>query len=82
MTFKALHSKAPHHQNDMLIPYEPQLNLRSLSGSLPVIPPTRFVTKGDQSFSVHAPKLWNSLPAHHGQANSVEALRYLLITHF
>lgn len=60
--FKALHGMAPIYISELLSCYSPQRSLRSSSLLLLNIPNSRLKTKGDRSFSVYAPKLWNTLP--------------------
>ena len=42
---------------------------------------SRFVTKGDRSFAVLAPKLWNALPEKIRLADSVTSFKSLIKTH-
>lgn len=62
LTFKALHGLAPSYLSDLLCPYSPARPLRSSELGLLSIPRFRLTTVGGRSFSVNAPKLWNSLP--------------------
>ncbi len=60
--FKALHGLAPIYISELLSFYSPQRSLSSSVQLLLNVPKSRLKTKGDRSFSVYAPKLWNTLP--------------------
>ncbi|XP_028272710.1 uncharacterized protein LOC114443003, partial [Parambassis ranga] len=62
--FKSLHGLAPQYLSDMLQPHCPARSLRSADQSLLVVPKTQRIRRGDRSFSVAGPKLWNKLPLH------------------
>ena len=62
ITFKALHGQAPIYITDLLTRYNPTRTLRSSNQNLLLEPKSKTVTHGDRTFSVAAPKLWNSLP--------------------
>lgn len=62
ITFKALHGQAPIYITELLTKYNPTRTLRSCNRSLLLEQKSKTVTNGDRSFSVAAPKLWNSLP--------------------
>ena len=81
VTFKALHGLSPGYIFDMLVPYSPTRALRSAGKGLLTIPESRLATKGDRSFSVLAPKLWNALPEQIRLADTVPSCKSLLKTH-
>ncbi len=60
--FKALQGRAPIYILERLRFYSPQRSLRSSAQLLLNVPKCRLKTKGDRSFSVYAPKRWNTLP--------------------
>jgi len=62
LTFRALHGQAPQYIADMLCTYSPGRALCSSGQSLLMVPKTRYKTRGDLSFQVVAPSLWNALP--------------------
>ena len=62
LTFRALHGQTPQYIADLLLPYSPNLPLRSSNQILLCIPRTHFKTRGDRAFQAVAPKLWNALP--------------------
>ncbi len=62
LTFKSLHGLAPTYLSDLLSPYTPSRLLRSSGGELLCVPRSRLSSMGGRSFSVMAPKVWNSLP--------------------
>ncbi len=61
LTFKALQGKAPIYLSNLLS-YRDARPSRSSNKFLLNVPRTKCVTFGDRSFSVYAPKLWNSIP--------------------
>ena len=81
LTFKALHDLSPNYISDLLVPYRPTRTLRSAGKGLLTIPESRLASKGDRSFSVLAPKLWNELPEELRLADSVTHFKSLLKTH-
>ena len=60
-TYKALHGSAPSYPSEMLQPYKSTRTLRSNELQLLHVPraPCGY---GDRSFTVAAPRLWNSIP--------------------
>ena len=81
LTYKALHNRAPSYLSDLLIPYKPSRTLRSSSAGLLTVPPSKLHGYGDRAFSRLAPRLWNSLPSHIQQANSVSTFKSKLKTY-
>ena len=81
LTFKALHDLSPSYVTEMLVAYCPNQPLQSVGKGLLAIPKSRLATKGDRSFSVLAPKLWNALPEQIMLADSVASFKSLLKTH-
>ena len=80
ITFKARLGLAPSYVTEMLTPYEPVRSLRSSGGGLLAVPKSRLKSKGDQAFSVIAPRLWNDLPEEIRLAESVTFFKSLLKT--
>lgn len=62
LTFKALNGLAPPYLAGLLHNYSPVRSLRSAEQGPLSVPRYRLSTAGGQSFSIAAPKLWNSLP--------------------
>lgn len=62
LTFRALHGQMPQYIVDLLLPYSPNLTLRSSDEILLTIPRTHFKTRGDRGFQAVAQKIWNALP--------------------
>ena len=81
LTYKALHSLGPSYLTSLLNPRPMVRSLRSNNHLLLQVPRSRSVRFGDCSFSVYAPKLWNSLPLCIRLANSVSSFKSLLKTH-
>ena len=73
LTYKALHNLAPSYLCDLLQEYTPSRSLRSTSAGLLCIPTSRLITMGARSFSCSAPRLWNSLPPHIKQSDTLES---------
>ena len=77
--FKCLHGEGPEYLSDLLVSYHPTRGLRSSSQCNLVVP--RSVSKaGDRAFGVFAPKLWNELPMHLKNVDSILSFRKLLKT--
>ena len=63
IVYKTLHDQAPVYVKNMLTPYLASRSLRSTGTGLLYEPHFRTKQYGARSFSVYAPKLWNSLSA-------------------
>jgi len=61
ITFKTLQNQQPSYLFDLIIPYIPTRNLRSLDKFMLTVPDIRSAN-GRRSFSFAAPSIWNSLP--------------------
>ena len=61
LTYKTLHSRKPYYLFQLLNPYVPTRNLRSLDKSLLTVPVIRSAN-GRRSFAFAAPTIWNPLP--------------------
>ncbi len=77
-TFKALNGLAPHYLCSLLLPYSPPRSLQSSDSRRPSVSP---LFHGGRSFSVVAPKLWNSLPRSLCLAISLSEFESLVKTH-
>lgn len=71
--FKYLNGLAPLYLSNLLQPYVPSRSLRSADQSLLTVPKTKRIA---------GPKLWNELPLHVRQANSLPIFKLLLKTHY
>ncbi|XDV22173.1 hypothetical protein PO909_027128, partial [Leuciscus waleckii] len=80
LTFRALNGQSPQYIADLLLPYSPGRALRSSGQSLLFVPKTRYKTRGDRSFQVVAPRLWNALPLSLRVADSVDSFKKQLKT--
>ena len=78
LTYKALHGLAPTDLSDLVLPYIP--TLRSQDAGLLIVPRISKQT-GGRAFSYRAPFLWNGLPTHVRDADSVSTFKSLLKTH-
>ena len=80
LTIQCLHNMAPSYLQELLNKYTPTRNLRSSQKNLlecPVLG-TRFY--GEHTFSFGGPLLWNAVPLHLKEANSVNNFKSLLKT--
>ena len=78
LTFQCLHNVAPSYLQELLKKYTPVRSLRSSQKNLlecPVLG-TRFY--GERAFSFGGPLLWNAVPLHLKEANSVNNFKSLL----
>ena len=82
LTYKAINGLAPSYVTRLLSPYVPGRKLRSSSQGLLTTPKSNTATYGDRAFSIAAPRLWNSLPYHIRNAQSVSHFKSLLKTYF
>ena len=81
LTFKALHGMAPVYIADLIQVYRKERTLRSNSDNLLVIPKGSHSKSGDKSFAFAAPTLWNNLPRHCRDADTLECFKSRLKTH-
>ena len=82
LTWKARNNMAPSYISELLTPYIPPRTLRSSDKCLLETPRTSSTSLGDRAFSVAAPVLWNSLPLHLRQTNSLYKFKTGLKTFF
>ena len=75
-----MHCEGPLYLSDLHIFYKPARNLRSSNDQQLCIPKSKLATYGDRSFSVIAPKLWNSLPMHIKDCDSIPNFKKKLKT--
>ena len=81
LVFSALHELAPKYIQDLVIPYSPNRNLRSADQCLLVVPRYNLEGYDRRAFSVSGPALWNSLPEHIRQSDTLVKFKTLLKTH-
>ncbi|CDQ93976.1 unnamed protein product [Oncorhynchus mykiss] len=74
LTYKALHGPAPTYLSDLVLPYIPTRTLRSQDAGLITVSRISKQTAGGRAFSFRALFLWNGLPVHVRDANSVSTL--------
>ena len=79
--YKALHGLAPSYIQDLVQVYEPARSLRSGCQRKLRVPITHLSSFGDRSFAYAAPTLWNHLPSHVQQAESLDIFKKHLKTH-
>ena len=71
LCFKCLKKTAPIYLQELIQPYIPSRSLRSASRSLLREPSTIARKLGRRAFSFYAPKMWNSLPEHLRDIDSI-----------
>ncbi|XP_071239453.1 uncharacterized protein [Salvelinus alpinus] len=81
LTYKTLHGLAPTYLSNLVLPYIPTRTLRSQDAGLLIVPRISKQTAGGRAFSNRAPFLWNGLPTHVRDADSVSTFKSLLKTH-
>ena len=80
ITYKTLHGLAPAYIEDLLVSYIPGRYLRSAKNNLLAVPGFKLNSYGRRAFSVAAPLLWNSLPQHVRDAESLDIFKRQLKT--
>uniref|UniRef100_A0A8C7IHH4 Reverse transcriptase domain-containing protein n=1 Tax=Oncorhynchus kisutch TaxID=8019 RepID=A0A8C7IHH4_ONCKI len=78
LTYKALHELAPTYLSDLVLTY---ISTRTLWSQDCKFPRISKQTAGGRAFSYRAPFLWNGLPTHVRDANSVSNFKSLLKNH-
>ena len=73
--YKSQQSAAPVYLSDLLSPYIPSRTLRSEQQLRLEQPRARSTRYGERSFSVAAPRLWNDLPVHVKEADTLETFK-------
>ena len=80
ITFEMLNDLAPYYLTSLLLKYQPALLLCSSNRLLLQGPFVNTVAHGHRSFSYDAPIIWNSLPDHIKNSESVSTLEQRLKT--
>ena len=80
LCYKCINNQGPAYLKELLVPYTPARSLRSASANLLEVPKSSTVTFGDRAFSIAAPRLWNQLPDHIKDCDSVNSFRSKLKT--
>ena len=80
LTYKAVHFSQPPYLASLLVFKSNPRKLRHHDPLLLTTPNHR-ILQGQRSFSVYAPKLWNSVPFNIRNASSVATFKKLLKTH-
>lgn len=79
--FQKYNGLAPQYIADLLKPYSVLRSLRSCNQLLLSVPQSCLKTKGDQAFSVAAPKQWNALPVAVRSSPTLDTFKSRLKTH-
>ena len=82
IVYRCLHERSsmPDYLCDLLNEHRPQRCLRSSEKELLVCPKSRCRTMGDRAFQCAAPRLWNGLPLHVRQSESLSLFKKKLKT--
>ena len=80
LTYKALIGDAPSYLKELVVPYCPTRELRSLNAGLLVVPRVLKSRMGARAFSYQAPLLWNQLPPSVREADTVTSFKSRLKT--
>ena len=80
ITFKCRNGLAPNYLSSLLSEYSTGRHLRSSNKGLLSVPRTHHKTYGDRAFAVAAPKLWNTLPIHIKQSDTISNFKTNLKT--
>jgi len=81
LTYKALHTSHPPFLAELLQYYKPARSTRS-SASHALSVPRHNLSFGSRAFCISAPKIWNSLPPHIQQSQTLSSFRRHLKTHY
>ena len=77
---KTLNDLAPYHLTSLLLKHQPARLLRSSNRLLLQVPSVNIVAYGHLLFSYYAPIIWNSLPDHIKNSESVSTFKQRLET--
>ena len=80
LTYKALIGDAPSYLRELIAPYCPVRELRSMNAGLLVVPRVLKSRMGARAFSYQAPFLWNQLPLSVRGADTVTTFKSRLKT--
>ncbi len=81
LMYQAMHDLGLRYLNDLLVPYHPQMVLRSTDSHLLVMPRTSSRRYGDRAFENAAPRLWNSLATSLHLASNLNVFKIQLKTY-
>ncbi len=79
--FKSLNGLSPTYLDALVKRHTSARSLRSSDQQLLTVPRSRLKLKGDRTFSVAAPKLWNLLPVTIRSALTISSFKSLLKTY-
>ena len=80
LVYKALNNKGPKYLAEMLVKHQPPRALRSANQNLLTELKTRKLY-GERAFAFSGPYLWNGLPPHVRESESVDIFKTKLKTH-
>ena len=84
ITYKIRHGRAPAYLTELVKDYIPACTLRSTAQNLFELKSNREIATvcyGERALSVSAPSLWNKLPLHIRNANSVNSFKHQFKTY-
>ena len=80
--YKSINNLAPAYLCDTIARYEPARKLRSSNdNTILVIPNYKYVRFGKRSFSYYGPSVWNKLPKHIRESDSISVFKQRLKHH-
>ena len=82
LVFKCLNNLAPVYIKNLIESYQPSRNLRSSSKKLLFQKRFNYKTIGERSFSFYGPLIWNSLPQHLREEESITSFKKQLKTYY
>ncbi len=81
MTYKSLHGRTPDYISELITVKKPVRTLRSNSSTTLLRTSVNTASYGQRAFSHAAPELWNQLPSHIRNAETLNTFKSLLKTH-
>ena len=81
LAYECFYNFAPSYLVELLKRYTPVRNLRSSKKKMFVIPPVQTRSYGERSFTYTASTLWNNLPEHLKNIDSIDKFKIALKTH-
>ena len=81
LIYKAINGTGPNYIKNSLVHYVPPRTLRSSTTGLLKVPNYSLKKIGDAAFANYGPKLWNTLPSHIKEANSINIFKSKLKTY-
>jgi hypothetical protein len=81
IVYKALHNQGPDYLRELLTLYTPSRSLRSASDCMLIVPKCHYADTERRAFGICAPILWNELPKHIRNMETLGTFKSALKTH-